>query len=172
MRRAAALPPARRALALVAALALTAGCAGMPERLVPGTPRADIEQRLGRATAEHPAPDGGRLLQYSRQPAGQQVYNLQLDARGQLVRVEQVMDRVAFERVEVDRWTRAQVLEQFGRPALVERVARFAGDVWTYRFLDTTLPRQAHIHLDPAGVVRQVMFTDELPAAEPPDWTP
>jgi hypothetical protein len=53
------------------------------------------------------------------------------------------------------------VLRNLGRPALVERVARFDGDIWTYRFLEATRPRQVHVHLDPAGLVRQLMFTDE-----------
>lgn len=169
LRRGAARVRAGLALAMVA---LAAGCAGMPERLLPGSLRPDIENRLGRPTAEYALPGGGTQLQYSRQTAGQQVYNLVLDAGGQLLRVEQVMDRSAFDRIEVDGWTRAQVLQGFGRPAAVERVARFDGEVWTYRFLETTLPRQAHVHLDPAGKVRQVMFTDERPAAEPPEWTP
>ncbi|MDP2263141.1 MAG: hypothetical protein Q8K24_08290 [Hydrogenophaga sp.] len=151
-------------------LALLVACAGMPERLVPGTARAEIEQRLGRPTAVHTLPDGTQL-QYSRQPAGQQVYNLRLDAEGRLLQVDQVMDRAAFDVVSVDRWTRDQVLARFGRPALLERVARFDGDVWTYRFLETTIPRQAHIHIDPTGTVRRVMYTDEYPP-EPPDWTP
>jgi hypothetical protein len=156
---------------LLALPALLVACAGMPERLAPGTPRAEIEQRLGRPTAEQ-ALAGGTQLQYSRQPAGQQVYNLRLDAQGRLLQVEQVMDRAAFEAIGVDRWTREQVLQRFGRPALVERVARFDGNIWTYRFLEITLPRQAHVHIDPAGTVRQVMFTDEMPRAEPPDWIP
>ena len=67
------------------------GCALMPERLLPGTARADIVQRLGPPTAEYPLPDGMRL-QYSRQPAGQQVYNLDLDAQGRLRKVEQVIN--------------------------------------------------------------------------------
>jgi outer membrane protein assembly factor BamE (lipoprotein component of BamABCDE complex) len=159
-----------RAALMAASLALFVACAGMPERLSPGTTRAEIEQRLGRPTAEQPVA-GGTQLQYSRQPAGQQVYNLRLDAEGRLLQVEQVMDRAAFDAIGVDRWTRDDVLSRFGRPALVERVARFNGDIWTYRFLETTMPRQAHIHIDPAGTVRRVMFTDEYPP-EPPDWTP
>jgi hypothetical protein len=160
-----------RAPLAAACLALLVACAGMPERLAPGTARAEIEQRLGRPTAVHALPDG-MLLQYSRQPAGQQVYNLQLDAQGRLRQVEQVMDRAAFDAVSVDRWTREQVLLRFGRPALVERVARFDGDIWTYRFLETTIHRQAHIHIDPAGTVRRVMYTDELPLSDLSDWLP
>ncbi len=145
-------------LGLVLALS---GCALMPERLAPGTPRADIVQRLGAPTGEYPLPDGTRL-QYSRQPAGQQVYNLDLDAQGRLRRVEQVLDIHWMQKnIAIDRWQRDDVLRAMGRPARVERVARFDGDIWTYRFLEFDMPRQAHLHLDPQGVLRKLVFTDE-----------
>ena len=143
-----------------AGLLALAGCAGMPERLAQGTPRSDIETRLGQPTAVVALADGTQL-QYSRQPAGQQVYNLTLDADGRLRQVDQVMDLAWFHRIGIDTWTRREVQQQFGPPALVERVALFDGDIWTYRFLENGWSRQAHVHLDPAGVVRRLMFTDE-----------
>lgn len=147
-------------LALITALALT-GCSLMPERVAPGTPRAEIEARLGRPTLVHVLPDGARL-QYSGQPAGQWVHNLDLGPDGRLVRYTQVMDAGwLLQNIQIGRWTRDDVLRSMGRPALVERVARFDGEVWTYRFLEATRPRQVHVHLDPAGVVRQLMFSDE-----------
>lgn len=154
-------------LGLVAAL--LAGCVGMPERVEPGTPRAEIEKRLGAPSAVYPLTDGLRL-QYSRQPAGQQVYNLDLDAGGRLRRVEQVMDiHWLQQNIALDRWTRDDVLRNLGRPALIERVASFRGDVWTYRFLEANSPRQVHVHIDPEGVVRRLMFTDEPTPEDPPD---
>jgi len=149
-----------RLVATALALVLTA-CGSMPETVALGTARADIEQRLGAPTAVHALPDGTRL-QYSRQPSGQQVFNLDLDAQGRLVRVDQVLDVEWLQRIELDRWTREDVLRQFGKPAVVERVARFEGDVWTYRYLEPfSLARLAHIHMDPQGVVRKVVYTDE-----------
>lgn len=151
-------------------LALLAGCAGMPERIEVGAPRPQIVERLGAPSAEYPLPDGGRRLQYSRQPAGQQVYNLDLGADGRLRKTEQVMDiHWLQQHVEVGRWSRQDVLLHLGRPALVERVASFRGDVWTYRFLEVNLARQAHLHIDPEGVVRILMFTDEPIPDPPPD---
>jgi hypothetical protein len=145
------------------------GCMGIPERIEPGTPRAQIEERLGLPTAEYALPDG-RRLQYSRQPGGQQVYNLDLDGGGRLRRLEQVMDFNWLQRnIALDRWTRADVLQNLGRPALIERVVSFRGEVWSYRFLEMNSPRQAHLHIDPEGVVRRLMFTDELMRDDPPD---
>lgn len=154
---------------LIAAALALGGCALMPERLEPGTPRAQVIERLGRPTAEYALPDGTRL-QYSRQPAGQQVYNVDLDARGAVRRVEQVLDiRWMQQHIAVDRWTRDDVLRHMGRPALVEQVWSFKGDVWTYRFLEFNNPRQAHLHIDPQGVVRKLMFTDERRNDDFPD---
>ena len=142
------------------ALVLTA-CSSMPETVALGASRAAIEQRLGTPTAVHALPEGTRL-QYSRQPSGQQVFNLDLDAQGRLARVDQVLDVEWLQRIEVDRWTQEDVLRQFGRPAVVERVARFDGGVWTYRYLEPfSLARLAHIHIDTRGVVRKVVYTDE-----------
>jgi outer membrane protein assembly factor BamE (lipoprotein component of BamABCDE complex) len=157
-----------RRLALASGLALLAGCAGMPERVPQGSTRAQIEERLGRPTAEHRLPDGTRL-QYSRQPAGAQVYNLDLGPDGRLRRQEQVMDVAWLERIEVGRWTRDDVLLHLGRPAWVERVARFDGDIWTYRVIEHVWQRRVHIHLSPAGVVQKVMYSDE---PMPDDRTP
>jgi hypothetical protein len=139
---------------------LLAGCSLMPERVPLGATRAEIESRLGQPTGVYALADGTRL-QYSRQPAVQQVYNLDLGADGRLRQTEQVMDGGWLQRIEVDRWTRETALVHLGRPALIERVARWSGDIWTYRFLEATGSRQVHLQLDGAGVVRRVVFTDE-----------
>ncbi len=150
-----------KALATTTLALVLMACGSMPETVALGTTRADIEQRLGAPTAVLALPDGTRL-QYSRQPSGQQVFNLDLDTQGRLLRVDQVLDTAWLQRIEVDRWTQEDVLRQFGKPAVVERVARFEGGVWTYRYLEPfSLARLAHIHIDPQGVVRKVVYTDE-----------
>ena len=153
------LRAATRVIALVL-VALLAGCSLMPERVPLGATRGEIESRLGQPTGVYPLADGTRL-QYSRQPAGQQVYNLDMGADGRLRQTEQVMDAGWLQRIDVDRWTRDDALLNLGRPALIERVASWDGDIWTYRFQEVNGARQVHLHLDRAGVVRRVMFTDE-----------
>lgn len=148
-----------RAAALLLAAALV-GCA-VPEWQKPGTPQAEVERAMGRPTQTEPLPGGGERLLYSRQPAGQQVYHMDFDAQRRLVRVTQVLTLENFQALRNGVDTRDSVRRMFGPPALVEKVARFHGDILTYRILDNGEPRQAHVHVDPAGVVRRVMFTDE-----------
>lgn len=162
------VPAARRVPALVTA-ALLAACAGVPQWEQPGGTRAEVLGRLGAPTATYALPDGERL-QYSQQPAGTLVHNLDFDAAGRLRHVEQALDSAVFARIEIGRWTREDLLRQFGPPALVERVARFDGDIWTWRYREAvSLQRRLHVHLDPSGVVRLVMSTDE---ELPDDRTP
>ena len=148
-------------LAAAPLLALALAACAVPEWQKPGTPLADIERTMGRPTLAEPLESGGQRLVYSRQPAGQQVYHMDFDASQRLVRVTQVLTLENFQALRNGVDTRDSVRRMFGPPALMEKVARFHGDILTYRILDYGEPRQAHVHVDPEGVVRRVMFTDE-----------
>jgi len=148
-------------LALLVLAVQISGCA-LPAREKAGALRAEVVARLGPPTASFPLPSGERLL-YSELPAGFAAYNLDFDASGRLVRNEQVLTQARFENLPVGVWTTADVQRTFGAPLRVERVARFEGDIWTYRFRQNSDLRLAHVHLDRQGVVQLVMFTDELP---------
>ena len=148
-------------LALLVLAVQISGCA-LPAREKAGALRAEVVARLGPPTAVFALPAGERLL-YSELPAGFAAYNLDFDASGRLVRNEQVLTQARFESLPVGVWTTADVQRTFGAPLRVERVARFEGDIWTYRFRQNSDPRLAHVHLDRQGVVQLVMFTDELP---------
>ena len=155
---------APRMLRGAAVLALVVGlvaCA-VPSREPLGTPRAQVVAHLGPPTAVHALPQGERLL-YSQLPAGTEVYNLDFDAAGRLVRTEQVLTQIRLESIPQDQWTRADLQRTFGPPLRVERVTFWNGDIWTYRFKQGSDPRFAHVHLDPVGVVRRIGFTDDIP---------
>lgn len=126
-----------------------------------GAPRADIVARLGPPTAVHALPSGERL-QYSQQPSGTQIFNLDFDSSGRLARIDQVLSPAGMARIVVDVWTGADVEREFGRPGRIDRVALFDGIVWNYRFREVGTFRWLHVHLDPSGVVRKVMLTDEV----------
>ncbi|HMN21803.1 MAG TPA: hypothetical protein PKA16_10465 [Ottowia sp.] len=151
---------------------LLAGCALFPdpERVAPGTPVAQVLEQLGRPSAHFPAGGGmDERLQYSYQPGGQRVINLDLDDRGRVVRVEQVLNEALFaQRIEPDRWTRADVLREYGPPARIEQVHNFHGDIWVWRYLTGPTWRLLFIDIDPTGVVRGWSTGDE-PLSDPPE---
>ena len=157
------------ALAWALALALLAGCAS-PGGAPLGAPRQGVVASLGAPALSVPLPDGGERLLYTTQPSGFQVFHLDFDAAGRLVRREQVLTQARLAAIPAGQWTVADVQRTWGPPMRVERVARFDGDIWTYRFLgDFQERRQGHVHIDRAGVVRKVVFTDEpLPGEDRP----
>ena len=149
-------------LAALAVALLLAGCAAGPTSLAAGTPRAAVVAQLGAPFVATPLQGGGERLVYSTQPMGFYVYHVELDASGRVARTEQVLTFSRLAGIPIGQWTAADVRDTFGPPMRVERVYSFDGDVWTYRFIaDINLRRLAHVHIDPAGVVRRVMFTDE-----------
>ena len=170
--------PWRALPALVVAWTLAlAGCASQPEKLPPGMPRAEVLQALGQPTAIYPIGDdwggpamkGGQRLQYSMQPAGQRVYNVDLDASGRLVRAEQALNEGLFpKRILPDRWTQEDVLREYGRPARIEAVHNFNGRIWVWRYADGPIWRLLFIDIDPQGIVRGHSVGDE-PMPDPPD---
>ncbi len=141
--------------------ALMMGCA-VPAKESLGTQRADVAARLGQPTAVYARPEGGERWQYSELPAGVQVYNLDFDTSGRLVRNAPALTQQWLEQIPVGQWTVSDLRYWLGQPQRVERVARFEGEVWTYRFTQLSDPRFAYIHIDPSGTVQRVLFVDDV----------
>lgn len=156
------------ALVLAVAGAWLAGCA-QPSRIAHGTPAAEVLQALGTPTGRYPLPGGGERLQYSSQPAGQTVHNVDLDAQGRVTGVEQALSEALYgQRIQPNVWTRADVLREYGPPARTMGVHNFDGTIWIWRYLDGTTWRLLFIDIDRGGLVRGWSNGDEdLP--DPPD---
>lgn len=155
----------RRGLAALTVAVAAVGCAS-PDFVQPGAMRDVVAQRLGAPLSRTPLADGGERWLYSAQPSGRTVHHLDFDAQGRLREVQQVLTAPRLQAIEVDRWTADQVRSHFGPPAMLERVALFDGDVWTYRFYEDFTPRFAHVYIDHAGIVRRMTFTDDLPRGD------
>lgn len=141
--------------AVVSALAI-AGCAAPP--LPAGTSREQVLQRYGKPTQVLSLPAGTRL-QYSRQPAGQSAVMVDLDAEGRLLMAREALTPENFARigsVAIGRWTRQDAERELGRPALVDRVGSWRGDILNWRWLDGTQDMLFFVYLDPANVVQRV----------------
>lgn len=144
--------PPKAISSLVAALLLFAGCAFTSVQ--PGMSREDVIARNGAPSRVVPLNPGTRL-QYSTQPAGQSVVMVDLDAEGRVIAARQVMTPKEFSRIEPGKWTRQDVEREFGRPAMIDRVASWAGDIMTYRWLDSDQRMFFWVYLDEQGVVRR-----------------
>ncbi|WP_312565753.1 hypothetical protein [Comamonas sp.] len=147
--------------AAMAAAGMVLTACMVPQWQKPGTPASAIHAGMGEPHVKVPLQGGGERWVYSRQPAGQQVYHMEFDAQQRLQKVEQVLDEAHFQRLQPGQDNRGSVFRYFGKPALVEGVGNFKGDIWTYRIQQNGIDRQAHVFIDPQGVVQRIMFTDE-----------
>ena len=143
----------KRISSLACAAVLLAGCAVQSVKL--GTPRDEVVKTYGTPTRAVALPSGSRL-QYSQQPNGQSVVNVDLNAAGSVVSVREVMNENAFARIEVSTWTREDVEREFGQPASIGHVMNWKGDILAYRWYDGIQDMFFWAYLDDKQVVQQV----------------
>lgn len=136
-----------------AALAVLAGCATNPFTITPGMSREQVRSKLGRPTATIAVSTGERL-QYSMQPLGRFTLMVDLDGTGRVIQARQVLTLAEFSRIELGKWTRSDVEREFGRPAMVDQVRAWPGDIMTYRWSDGS-DMFFWIYLDGQGVVQR-----------------
>lgn len=128
----------RSAWALVAALTLCAMAACDPQRLSelqPGvSTEADVRDRFGAPENVWNEPDGGRTLEYNRQPAGQVNYMMTIGPDGRLQAARQVLTPEVFARVQPG-MEMAQVRRMLGKPAKTMYFALKAETEVDWRFV-------------------------------------
>ena len=125
-----------------------------------GVSPSTLQARLGQPSAIYPLPNGGQRLQYSQMPAGSQVWNYDFDNAGRLLNQDQALRYANFNLIVLGQTRQEDIMRMFGRPMRIVRVARFDGPIWDYRFNDINNPRIISIHIDPAGVVQRIVYTD------------
>jgi hypothetical protein len=119
-------------LALILSLS---ACAPLVRRTpAVGAPMAEVTAKLGRPDAVYPDPNGGQVLEYRGQPMGQFQHMARIGPDGRLQSYEQVLTSENFARVEVDHWSKDDILRNFGRPAEVSRDRVNDDEVWSYRY--------------------------------------
>ncbi|NML86634.1 hypothetical protein [Polaromonas sp.] len=145
---------------LALAVLLTAACA--MSAVQPGMSREDVVAHYGKPSRVLPVA-GGTRLQYSSQPAGQRAVMVDLDAAGRVIAVRQMMTLAELSKIEPGKWTRGDVEREFGRPASIDRVASWSGDIMTYRWLDVTQDMYFWVYLDGGNVVQRTGQGMEIP---------
>ena len=145
---------------LVVAVLLMAGCAFTAVQ--PGMSREEVMAHYGKPSRVLPLGAGTRL-QYSTQPAGQTAIMVDLDAAGKVVSARQVLNLGDFSKIQLGKWTREDMEREFGRPARVDRVGSWAGDVMTYRWLEFDQSKFFWAYLDGGNVVQRTAQGMEFP---------
>lgn len=147
-------------LIAVAFVTLASGCA-VPS-VQPGASREEVVSRYGTPSRVVALASGTRL-QYSRQPAGQSAVMVDLDAAGRVTSVREVLNPAGFSVVVVGQSTREDTERALGRPASVDRVGSWSGDILTYRWRDHDQDMLYWFYLDARQVVQRTAQGMEFP---------
>lgn len=144
----------------VALLTLATGCAVQPVQ--PGASREEVVSRYG-TPSRVVALAAGTRLQYSQQPAGQSAFMVDMDTAGRVVSAREVLNPAGFSHVVVGQWTRDDAEREFGKPASVDHVASWKGDILTWRWLNIDQDMLFWIYLDANNVVQRAGQGMEIP---------
>jgi outer membrane protein assembly factor BamE (lipoprotein component of BamABCDE complex) len=156
--------PGRRSwrtwLAALAAVTALVACdvQKIAELEVGVTTEADVRAKWGEPAAVYTEADGGRTLEYPRQPAGQVNYMLAIGADGKLVAMRQVLKPANFAKIEPG-WDKAQVRRLLGLPAKTQRYELKQEEVWDWRFADNAENKQFSVTFDTSGRVTATATT-------------
>ncbi|MDX3895536.1 hypothetical protein [Pusillimonas sp.] len=125
----------RACLAALLPLVLLGGCATF-KSVPPGTPLAQVESEFGRPNYSCPLPDGGQRVIWSGQPFGQFAWGTNVDSKGLVGEIAQLLTDQHFQVLREGTWTPEQVLCEFGPPAEKSGVGLPSSIqiVWSYRY--------------------------------------
>ncbi|WP_228874840.1 hypothetical protein [Paraburkholderia saeva] len=115
---------------------MLAGCAQPWQQVQPGEDQSTLITRLGPPRETYDLPNGSRRLMWPTQPMGETTTAADVDASGKVLSVRQVLQPNEFYRAEIGKWTRDDVLVNFGRPVETSYFPLMKREVWTYRYLE------------------------------------
>jgi hypothetical protein len=145
---------ARIVLACAAVLALGA-CAQPWQGFQAGEHEAVVIAKLGQPREVYDLPGGSKRLMWPTQPWGEYTTAADIDATGKVISVRQVLQPSGFYRAEPGKWTKNDVLINFGRPEETAYFPLMKREVWSYRYLEDDVWYQLfHFYFDSAGVLR------------------
>jgi len=147
----------RAALLLVFAMtSALIGCAQPYQQLQAGADQSTVIARLGAPKETYSLPNGGKRLMWPTQPMGTTTTAADFDASGKMVSVRQVLQESEFYRAEVGKWTRDDVLVNFGRPFETSYFPLMKREVWSYRYQESNVFYMIfNFYFDDQGIVRQ-----------------
>ena len=124
-----------RASAVAAAALTLCACANIANT-PPGTPLAQVEAKFGTPNFSCLLPNGGKRLIWTQQPAGQYAWGTNVNAAGDIDRIEPLLTDEHFRVLAKGTWTPERVRCEFGPPAIKDSVGLPSDTqiVWSYRY--------------------------------------
>ena len=154
---------------VVLALAwILGGCA----ELIPGKSReADVVASFGVPAETRQLADGGRVLEYPREPLGNQNWRVTLNADGTVRSVEQLVDEAHFARLRAG-MSVDEVQRELGRPSEKSGFPNLGEEVssWAYLELDRRWYFNAHFDAG-TGKLKRTSHTPDPAWPATPDTT-
>ena len=127
---------------------------------------ADVTARFGVPDKTWAESDGGRTLEYSRQPAGHRNYMITIGPDGRMTALRQVLTPANFARVQPG-MAIEDVLRRLGRPMKVSPWPLKKETGYDWRFLDDNNTSQIFtVYVDTSGEVRRTGITPDPETAE------
>nr|WP_150809262.1 hypothetical protein [Pandoraea sputorum] len=146
----------------VLALSLTA-CITPPWQQLPASAsQAEVQAQLGKPKEVYPLAPGVTRWLYPTKPFGEETIAADFDAQGRLLHVTQVLSTQEFNKVEIDKWTKTDVLHHFGEPVETSAFPLMKREVWTYRFKqDDVWFSMMNFYFDADGIVKTTQISPD-----------
>ncbi|VVE25893.1 lipoprotein [Pandoraea horticolens] len=144
-------------------LSLTA-CLTPPWQQLPpsGASQAEVQAQLGKPREVYPLAPGVTRWLYPTKPFGEETIAADFDAQGRLLGTTQVLSTQEFNKVEIDKWTKTDILHHFGEPVETSYFPLMKREVWSYRFKqDDVWFSLMHFYFDAEGVVKTTQISPD-----------
>ena len=142
---------------------LLTGCASYSgSGLVPGeASEAQVMALMGKPSTVRAAPDGEKVLWYSRLPFGRASYAARIGSDDRLIGIEQRLTAENIARLRVNQTTGEEVLDLLGPPNQTYQYPRTQREAWEYQVRVAPGPRTLYVQFSPDQVVREIFQLSE-----------
>jgi SmpA / OmlA family len=108
---------------------------------------AEVRTQFGEPESIFKDTDGGKTLEYTRQPEGTTNYFIGIGPDGKMTSLRQVLTPANFAKV-LPGMDKSQVRRMLGKPAKVQTYKLKDQDVWDYRYVEASEKREFSITFD------------------------
>jgi 2-polyprenyl-6-methoxyphenol hydroxylase-like FAD-dependent oxidoreductase len=125
----------------------------------------DVRKQFGEPQATYNEADGGKTLEFTRQPEGQTAYMITIGADGKMSALRQVLKPAEFAKIQPG-MDKAEVRRTLGKPAKTAKYdLKPDEEHWDWRWLDGQMSKVFSVTFNRDGKVMATAVADE-PASD------